>query len=171
LEEAIADFSGITLTNDMGGSWQSAVGDGSPMEGPIGQPGAHVTGRRREGTGDGIAGASGPPGPPSGPRVVAFADLSRRPSPRGDLNALLQRHYPARARQLGIEGHVVLRFRILPDGSVTRVRVRSESPPDQGFAEACRRTIELAQWEPPLAVDGSAVATDVSFECEFVVGL
>jgi protein TonB len=167
LEEAIADFSGHTLTNDTGLSWQSAVGNGAPIDGPIGPPGAAVTGRRREGAVDG----TGPPNGPGGPRVVPLADLSRPPSPRADLDALLQRQYPPRARQLGIEGHVVVRFRILPDGSVTRVRIRSETPPDYGFADACRRTIELAQWEPPLAADGSAVATDASFECEFAVGL
>lgn len=169
IEEAIADFTGETLTNE-GAGWASAVGNGAPMEGPIGQPGAVVTGRRREGGRSGAIGGTGTSAP-EGPRVVALADLSRRPSPRGDTNAVLQRNYPARARQLGIEGRVVIAFRIQPDGSVTRFRTRTETPPEHGFAEACRRTVQQIGWEPPLASDGAAVATDASFVCEFAVGL
>jgi TonB family protein len=170
-EEAIADFSGETLTNDTGDAWQTALGNGESFDGPIGRPNAQVTGRRRAGSAGGVEGAAGAPVAPAGPRVVAYADLSRRPSPQGDTDAILQRNYPPRARQLGVEGHVVLGFRIMPDGTVGRFRVRSESPTDQGFARACQRTVEQIRWEPPLANDGSAVATDASFECEFAVGL
>ncbi|MDQ3036556.1 MAG: energy transducer TonB, partial [Myxococcota bacterium] len=108
---------------------------------------------------------------PAGPRVVALADLSRRPSPRGNMDAILQRNYPRQARQLGIEGSASIAFRIMPDGSVTRFRTRRESPAEQGFAEACRRTVQQLDWDPPLANDGAAVATEASFECEFAVGL
>ena len=167
--ETIADFTGETLTND-GAGWARAVGNGEAMEGPIGRPGAIVTGRSREGGGSGAIDGAGTSAP-AGPRVVALADLSRRPSPRGNMDAILQRNYPPRARQLGIEGSVVIAFRILPDGSVARFRTRSESPPEHGFAEACRRTIQQLDWEPPLANDGAAVATEASFECEFAVGL
>lgn len=167
--EAIADFTGETLTNE-GAGWESAVGSGAEMQGPIGPPGAVVTGRRREGGAAGAVGGGGTAAP-AGPRVVAMADLSRQPSPRGDMNAILQRNYPPRARQLGIEGRAVIAFRILPDGSVARFRTRSETPPEQGFAEACRRTVQQGQWEAPLATDGAAVATDASFECDFSVGL
>ena len=48
--ETPADFSGTTLTNDgPGPGWASAVGNGEAMHGPIGRPGAKVTGRAREG--------------------------------------------------------------------------------------------------------------------------
>ena len=87
------------------------------------------------------------------------------------MNALLQRNYPPRARQLGVEGRVVIGFRIMPDGAATRLRTRSETPSDQGFADACRRTVQQADWEPPLAQDGTAVATDATFECEFAISL
>jgi protein TonB len=166
-QETIEEFAGVTLTNDTGDGWASQVGSGASTDGPIGQPGI-ATGRFRDGR---LGGAVGGAGDAPGPRVVAFADLSRRPSPRADLDSILHRNYPARARQLGIEGHVVVRFRIMPDGSVTRVRVRSEDPTEQGFADACRRTVEQGEWEPPLASDGQAVATEASFECEFAVGL
>lgn len=170
VEEAIADFTGETLTNEGGNTFATAVGNGAPMDGPIGQPGAVVTGRRREGGQGGAVGGTGTAAP-EGPRVVALADLSRRPSPQGDLNSVLQRNYPPRARQLGIEGTVVIGFRIMPDGSVQRFRTRTENPPGQGFVEACRRTVQQLRWDPPLAQDGSAVATDASFVCEFAVGL
>jgi len=170
--EAEEDFTGVTMTNDTGaGGWQSAVGNGESMQGPIGPPGARVTGRRREGVVGGAPGGTGTATAPSGPRVVALSDLSRRPSPRGDTNAVLQRNYPPRARQLGIEGRAAVAFRIMPDGTVVRVRVRSEDPADQNFGQACRRTVEQIAWEPPIAADGQAVAVDASFECEFSVGL
>ncbi len=171
VEEAIADFTGETITNDTGdATWATAVGSGAPMDGPIGAPGARVTGRRR--TGELGAGAEGGTGTePTEARVVALADLSRRPSPRGDMHAILLRNYPRRAQQLGIEGRVTVRFRINPDGTVARLRVRSEAPSDQGFGEACRRTVQQIGWEAPLARDGAAVATDATFECSFEVGL
>ena len=168
-EEAIADFSGETLTND-GPGWQSAVGSGAPMEAPIGQPGARVTGRRREGVERGTVGGTGEPTAPEGPRVVALADLSRPPGPRGDLNALLERNYPARARQLGLEGEVVVRMHVGPNGRVSRVRVSRETPAEQGFAEACRQTVRASEWEPPLAQGGEPVTTEIVFTCRFRIG-
>jgi TonB family protein len=169
VEETIADFTGETLTNE-GEGWASAVGNGQAMDGPIGRPGAAVTGRDRAGGSSGAVGGGGRAAP-AGPRVVALADLSRQPSPQGDMNAILQRNFPPRARQLGIEGRAVIGFRIMPDGSVARLRTRSESPGEQGFADACRRTVQQLRWDPPLARDGAAVATDAAFECEFTVGL
>ena len=48
--ETPADFSGTTLTNDgPGEGWASAVGNGETMHGPIGRPGAKVTGRTQDG--------------------------------------------------------------------------------------------------------------------------
>lgn len=169
-EEAIEDFTGMTIEGESA-AWASPVGNGLSSDRPIGQPGAQRTGRRREGVVGGQLGGGGAPVAEPGPRVVAFADLSRRPSPHGDLDALLSRNYPARARQLGIEGRVIVGFRIMPDGSLARLRVRTEAPLEHGFGQACRRTVEQIRWDPPLARDGQPVATDASFECEFVVGL
>lgn len=170
VEEQIAEFMGETLTNDQGPGWSSAVGNGQPIEGPIGGPTGVSTGRRRSGAPSGEVGGDGT-APAAETRVVAFSDLSRQPRPRRDMNALLQRNYPPNARRLGIEGQVVIGFRIMPDGSTARLRTRSETPSDQGFAQACRRTIQQADWEPPLASDGTAVATDATFSCEFAIGL
>ncbi len=170
VEEQIAEFMGETLTNDQGPGWSSAVGNGEPIEGPIGGPTGIATGRRRQGAASGEVGGTGT-APAAETRVVPFSDLSRQPRPRRDMNALLQRNYPPRARQLGVEGRAVIGFRIMPDGAATRLRTRSESPSDQGFAEACRRTVQQADWEPPLAQDGTAVATDATFECEFAISL
>lgn len=166
-EEQIEDFSGETLTNDTpGAAWASAVGTGGPMDTPIGGPTGTVTGRHREGVPDGEIGGTGT-GPP-GPRLVAQRDLSQLPgAPSADrLNELVRRLYPAELRTLSIEGRAVVRLRIGADGSVSRVRVRSES--HEGFGAACVQVMqEAGSWQHPLDRDGVPVATEVNFTCNF----
>jgi TonB family protein len=155
--ETPADFSGTTLTNDgAGAGWASATGNGAAMNGPVGRPGARVTGRH-------VEGAAPRPAPPP---VVAVADLSRLPeAPR--LEEALERNYPAEARQSGLGGKAVVRTRITPEGSVRDLLVVSESAP--GFGRACRDTLAGSRWTPPLDRDGQAVATVVNYTCRFEV--
>ncbi len=166
-EEAIADFTGETLTNDSGEAWASEVGNGAAMEGPIGQPGAQVTGRRREGVREGTPGGAG--GAEEGPRVVAVSDLSRPPAPPvSRLRSLLSDNMPRRARDLGLEGNAIVRIRVNPDGRVQPLAVVRED--QEGFGEACRRSIRASgRWEPPLDRDGQAVATITTFRCGFTI--
>lgn len=158
-EETPFDFTGVTLTAEGTGGWTTAVGNGQAMRGPVGKPGARVTGRSAEGT---------PEGEP-GPRVVAEADLSRRAAPPlDDINAALDRFYPPAARQQGIAGIGVVNLRVLPDGRVTRLQVVRET--FAGFGDACRRALEGKRWNPPLDRAGQPVTTDVrGFKCNFEV--
>src|SRR5664279_433177 len=70
--ETPADFTGVTLTNDTAGAWATPVGNGDAMTGPVGTPGAQVTGKSRAGT-------AGAPATPEGPRTVGLGDLSQPP--------------------------------------------------------------------------------------------
>jgi protein TonB len=157
--ETPADFSGTTLTNDgPGPGWASAVGNGEAMRGPIGRPGAKVTGGAREGTSE--------PSPTKAAPVVALASLSRPPAPP-DLNDALERHYPEAARKQGTPGQAVLKARITPEGQVRDLVVVSQSA--AGFGDACRATLRDSTWSPPLDRDGQPVATFVSYTCRFEV--
>jgi TonB family protein len=158
--EAPADFSGTTLTNDGAGpGWASATGNGQAMQGPIGAPGAKLTGRARDGVAGGHRGDGEPP-------VVALGSLSRPPQPP-DLNAALERHYPEAARRQGTPGQAVLKARIAADGQVRDLVVVSQSGP--GFGDACRATLRDSVWSAPLDREGHAVATFVTYTCRFEV--
>lgn len=157
-EETPFDFTGVTLTGDGNAGWSTAVGNGQAMRGPVGKPGARVTGRA----------ATGAPEAESGPQVVAEADLSRRPSVPGDMNASLKRHYPPQAEQQGVEGFAIASIRILPNGRVSRIRIKRES--FTGFGDACRQALEETPWAPPLDKGGQPVAFDIpTFTCRFEV--
>ena len=164
-EEAIADFTGETLTNDQGAAWNSATGNGAVMEGPIGQPNATVTGRRREGARGGAIGGTGDGEP--GPRTVAVGNLSRSPgAPLNRLQQLLRQNVPRRARELGLEGDARVRIRVRADGRVVTLAVLSED--HDGFGNACRTAIRASgRWEPPLDRNGEAVDTVTTFRCTF----
>ncbi|MFO0685426.1 MAG: TonB family protein [Sandaracinus sp.] len=167
-EEQIEDFTGETLTNDSTDGWQSAVGSGAPMDSPIGGPTGVVTGRRREGSPDGVVGGSGTGAVDPGPRMVGLRDLSAPPSlpARDHLVELVRQYYPGDLRRQSIEGRATVRLRVGPDGRVSRVRMRNES--HEGFGQACVRVIqEAGAWGTPLDRDGSPVATQVDFECIF----
>ncbi len=151
-----ARFDGLTLTNEQG-SWSAVAGSGNPYDGPIGPPPRRTPRGPRRGV---------PDGQPEGTPHVPLADLGAPPRPP-PLDGALARHYPARARSLGIEGQATLRARVRPDGRVDRIRVLSERPSDQGFGEACRRTLAGSRWKPPRARDGRAVATTVTYRCTF----
>jgi outer membrane biosynthesis protein TonB len=150
--ETPADFSGTTLTNEgTGPGWASATGNGESMNGPVGRPGARVTGRHVEVPAQAMRPAPGP--------IVAVADLSRLPeAPR--LEDALERNYPAEARQSGQAGKAVVRARITAEGSVRDLLVVSETA--AGFGRACRDTLTGSR-------DGHAVATVINYTCRFEV--
>lgn len=156
-EEPVADFTGETLVAEGGaGGWSTRIGTGAPLRGPVGKIGDPT-------------GVSGPPAP-SGPRVVAAEDLERRPAPPAGMDAKLEANYPRRARLQGVEGTVLLRVRILPDGRLGAMHVLRETPEGQEFADACRKTLQDGgRWERPVGRGGAAVATDVKYVCRFEV--
>jgi TonB family protein len=155
--ESPVDFSGTTMTND-GAGWASATGNGAAMKGPVGRPGARVTGRH-------VEGIAPPPSPAPAP-VVAVADLSRLPeAPR--LEEVLERNYPSEARHNGQAGKAVVRARITPEGNVRDLVVVSESA--TGFGRACRDTLAGSRWTAPLDREGRAVATVINYTCRFEV--
>jgi TonB family protein len=156
--EAVADFTGQTLTNDGPGTgWSSATGNGQKMDGPIGRPGARISHRVVDGT---------PGGTGSGPPVVGLGDLSRAPV-APDLSHKLAAAYPAAARAQGIEGKAVVRARITPDGRVRDLAVISETTP--GFGAACEVTLRASEWIPPIDQTGHAVSTIINYTCRFDV--
>ena len=155
--EAPVDFTGVTLTAD-GASWSSAVGSGAPLQGPVGRI-AKVTGRDVAGTGTTVA-------PPA---VVAEASLSRKPVPPPDMDALLEQNFPPGARAQGVSGTALLRVRIQSDGRPSDMQIVRETG-DYGFGEACKKTLRMRRWQPPLDRTGNPVATDIKYSCEFEVG-
>ncbi len=161
-QEAPVSFDNVTLSNDTGdSSWASAVGSGRDSDQPIGAPGT-PTGRSAPGSlGQGGGGAA------KGPPLVGLGNLSNRPKPLTSLDSLLQKNYPRIARLQGVEGKVVASVKILPNGKVGSVRVRSESVKGYKFADACRRTLRASRWSSPTDKTGRPVATQISFSCTF----
>jgi TonB family protein len=159
-EETIADFSGTTLTGS--GGWASAVGSGAPMNGPIGSPTGVVTGRNKAGVAGGVVGGTGE-------RVLGAGDLSRGPLPPSSdlLNAALERSYPKGARQQGIEGVARIRLRVHASGKLQPLATLSETYP--GFADACKTSLREVSFQPALDKVGEAVATDITYKCDFTV--
>lgn len=156
--EALADFTGQTLTNEgPGAGWSSATGNGQKMNGPVGRPGARVSHRVVEGT---------PGGTGSGPPVVGLGDLSSTPV-APDLSDKLAAAYPPDARAKGMEGNAVVKARITPDGQVRDLAVVSETAP--GFGAACKATLRTSEWTPPLDRNGNAVSTVINYTCRFNV--
>jgi protein TonB len=158
--EEVADFTGTTLTAE-GAGWSTRTGTGAPLTGPVGKIASKPS------NGDQVA--SKPVGP-TGPRVVPLKSLARRPSAPPGLDTLLERHYPKRARTQGVEGKVVIALRVLPTGRLTDMRIVREHPGGFEFADACRKLLrDAGAFVPPLDRDGSAVAADIDFTCDFVV--
>lgn len=162
------DLTGLTLTSE-GGSFAVAAGDGTEREGPIGPPPPRTVPRGRP---DGVPGGTGGGGTEegTGPPVVAFRDLSRRPEQPADLGERLARFYPPEARSQGLDGQAVVRFRIDPDGSLSGIRVVSESVEGFGFGSRCVEMLREVRFSPPIDRNGNAVATMVTrFPCVFRV--
>jgi protein TonB len=157
-------FDNIVLTNegDEPSSWAMDPGSGESREGPIGKPDAVVTGRSREGIVGGIIGGTGIG------VVVDVGDLSRAPIPPS-LKRKLEKLYPKKAKQEGVEGTAMMRLLIGPDGMPGKIRLIKVEPGGFGFEGACRKSLQGERWKPPIDKDGKAVSTSVSFRCSFEI--
>lgn len=157
-------FDNLVLTNEGDGpsSWTMDPGSGESREGPIGRPDAVVTGRSREGIAGGVIGGTG-----TGV-VIDVGDLSKQPIPP-TLKQKLEKLYPKKARQEGVEGEAVIRLQIGPDGMPSKIRIVSESPAGYELGNACVKTLEGERWEPPIGKDGNAVTTRVTYRCGFEI--
>ena len=165
VEETPVAFDNLVLTNETGSSdWSTAQASGLEREGPVGGRGA-VTGRNRDGEVGGAIDGTGRPSP--GPRIVAVADLSRPPSPRGNLDSMLRRFYPEDAREQGIEGRAIVSIEVRPTGSVRVLAVVSQSRNE--FGGACRRMLNQVRFDPPLDQAGTPVSTRFRFSCDFAI--
>jgi TonB family protein len=162
--EAPVTFDNIVLTNegDEPSSWAIDPGSGESREGPIGKPDAVVTGRSRDGIVGGILGGTGIG------VVVDVGDLSRQPIPPS-LKRKLEKLYPKKARQEGVEGEAVLRLQIGPKGLPSKIRIVSEDPAGYELGRACTKTLQGERWKPPFDKDGKPVTTRVTYRCGFEI--
>ena len=157
-------FDNVVLTNegDEPSSWAVDPGSGESREGPIGRPDAVVTGRSREGVLGGIIGGSGEG------VVVDVGDLSRQPIPP-PLKQKLEKLYPKKARQEGVEGSADARLYVSPAGLPLKIRILDEDPDGYGFGAACKKALQGEKWKPPIDRDGKPVTTRVTFRCGFEI--
>jgi len=157
-------FDNLVLTNESAkpASWAVEPGTGKSREGPIGRPDALVTGRSRNGVAGGVIGGTG-----TG-LVVDVGDLSRRPVPPS-LKQKLEKLYPKKARQEGVEGDAVLRLQIAPDGLPHKIRIVSEEPQGYELGRACVKALQGERWKPPIDKEGRPVTTRVTYRCGFEI--
>lgn len=157
--ELITTLDGTTLSN-----WSVTQGTGVATQ-PIRQ--GVQSDRNTEGSLNGVPDA----GVPGGRGLVAAADLSVRPSAPAGLDDLLQRNFPADARQQGIEGQALISIEVRDDGTIGRIRRLRESPPEFGFADACIRTIRASSgWQAGRDRAGSPASSSMNFRCDFDIG-
>ena len=155
--DAPIDLTGVTLSSG-DGSWSSAIGNGSPITGPLKMgSGAPRVGERSAPT---------DAKPSERIRVLGAEDLSRRPQPPA-LGDLLRGNYPVEARRLGLEGFARVRARIDPDGVARACTVLAAT--DRSFGEACRRTVDGSIWSPPVDLQGRTVSSHIQYTCRFEV--
>lgn len=95
-------------------------------------------------------------------RVVPSHAVSKLPRKLGDCVAA----YPADAKQLGIEGKVVLDVEVLPDGRVGEVVIITGL--GHGLDEAAQRALKRCKFAPA-EVDGQAVGTRIQYVYTFVI--
>jgi protein TonB len=157
-------FDNIVLTNegDEPSSWAVDPGSGESREGPIGRPDAVATGKSRDGVLGGIVGGTGIG------IVVDVGDLSKQPIPPS-LKRKLEKLYPKKASQEGVEGSVSTRLEIRPNGLPANIRVISEDPKGYEFGKACVQALRGEKWEPPLGPDGKPVTTRITYRCGFEI--
>jgi len=157
-------FDNIVLTNegDEPSSWAMDPGSGKSSDKPIGRPDAVVTGRSRDGIVGGIIGGTGIG------VVVDVGDLSRQPIPPS-LKRKLEKLYPKKARQEGIEGEAVIRLQIAPDGLPAKIRLITEDPAGYDLGKACIQTLRGEKWQPPIDKDGKPVTTRITYRCGFEI--
>ena len=157
-------FDNIVLTNesDEPSSWAMDPGSGESSDKPIGRPDAVVTGRSRDGIVGGIIGGTGLG------VVVDLGDLSKQPIPPS-LKRKLEKLYPKKARQEGIEGEAVIRLHIAADGLPAKILIISEDPLGYELGRACMKALQGEQWQPPIDKNGKPVTTRVTYRCGFEI--
>ena len=157
-------FDNIVLTNegDEPSSWAVDPGSGESREGPIGRPDAVVTGRSRLGIVGGIIGGTGIG------VVVDVGDLSKQPIPPA-LKRKLEKLYPKKARQEGVEGEAVIRLQVGPDGLPAKIRIISEDPTGYELGRACMKALQGEKWGAPRNKEGKPVTTRVTYRCGFEI--
>ncbi|NPE60954.1 TonB family protein [Dickeya dadantii] len=90
---------------------------------------------------------------PAGESTLGQASHGAGTSQTGALKALQRRvNYPVRARSMGVEGLVRLRFDVTASGTVTNIRVLSENPDGMFSSDVIK---DMARWRYQA---GSAVA-------------
>ncbi|MBZ5638891.1 MAG: energy transducer TonB [Acidobacteriia bacterium] len=102
-----------------------------------------------------------PPAGPSPEHAGRAADPELLPESR------VQPVYPARARQLGVRGDVVLDVSVLPDGTVGEVNVLRCTPPDLGFCPSAVRAVKRWRYRPGFQ-DGRPAQVSITVKVEFV---
>lgn len=100
--------------------------------------------------------------------VVDVGDLSKQPIPP-PLKRKLEKLYPKKARQEGIEGEAVLRLQIAPDGLPFKIRIISEDPTGYDLGKACMKTLQGEPWQPPIDKTGKPVTTRITYRCGFEI--
>jgi protein TonB len=88
-----------------------------------------------------VAGVGAGVGTKDGPGIVEFEEGETDTDPQPIRSSLREPVYPARAREAGITGVTVLRFLVDERGTVRKVDVVSEDPPNFGFAAAARDAV------------------------------
>lgn len=74
--------------------------------------------------------------------------------------------YPRRARQLGIEGYIVMQFSVNTDGTVADIAVQ-DAKPSRAFVRTATRAVESFEF-PPCMTNGLATKiTDISIKYDF----
>ena len=99
-----------------------------------------------------------PPAPP--PRPVTL-----RSKPR--LLREVKVDYPAKARELGIEGTVKVRVRVGPDGRVQQTQV--VSGPGFGLNQAAERALRRFRFRPAMGSDGKPMAYWITYRYTFQI--
>ena len=74
--------------------------------------------------------------------------------------------YPRRARQMGVEGYIVMSFSIAPDGSVEDIAVK-EAEPAKAFVRSATRAVQSLEFPPCMANGLATRVTDVSIKYDF----
>lgn len=103
--------------------------------------------------------------PREAPRVKSPLPLSRvsqAPVPLGEVEVV----YPAQARRLGVEGKVVLRLTVNPEGRVEKVEILDG--PGFGLNQAAAEAARRLRFRPA-TLDGRPVAVRIRYTYTFVL--
>ena len=120
---------------------------------------------RPGGTGKGTGGG-GPPGSTgTGPRAVPLASVSRMPEALGDYDYMSTKEYPAVAKRDGIEGEVLVRLLVGPDGRVAETKLARGL--GGGLSEKALEVGRRIRFRPALDENGAPVATWITWKVTF----